>query len=153
MYSVPVYKIRLLKDGNVSTERKQIRSPQDAIGVIAVMLADLDTEHLIAVMLDSNNKVIGVHTVATGGLNACHIRIADVFKAAILSNAASIILSHNHPSGDPTPSPEDIKLTQHVVKAGKLLDIDILDHIIFADNDGQRTISLKGRHPEAFDTN
>ena len=152
MYSVPVYKIRLLKDGNVSTERKQIRFSQDAIGVIAVMLADLHTEHLIAVMLDSKNKVIGVHTVATGGLNAIHIRIADVFKAAILSNAAAIILSHNHPSGDPTPSPEDIQLTKKLVEAGKLLDIDILDHIVFSDIEGQHTISLKERYPDAFDS-
>ena len=146
MYSVPVYKIRLVKDSNIELS-KQIRSPEDVSDVIAAMLADLDTEQMICVLLDTKNRVIGTQVIAHGGLNACYVRIADVFKTAILSNAHCIIVAHNHPSGETMPSAEDIKLTRDLIAAGKLLDIELLDHIIYADTITQRSLSLKESYP------
>ena len=146
MYSVPVYKIRLVKDSNIELS-KQIRSPEDVSDVIAAMLADLDTEQMICVLLDTKNRVIGTQVIAHGGLNACYVRIADVFKTAILSNAHCIIVAHNHPSGETMPSAEDIKLTRDLIAAGKLLDIELLDHIIYADTITQRSLSLKEYYP------
>ena len=146
MYSVPVYKIRLVKDSNIELS-KQIRSPEDVSDVIAAMLADLDTEQMICVLLDTKNRVICTQVIAHGGLNACYVRIADVFKTAILSNAHCIIVAHNHPSGETMPSAEDIKLTRDLIAAGKLLDIELLDHIIYADTITQRSLSLKEYYP------
>ena len=90
--------------------------------------------------LDTKNKVIGVFTVSTGSLNASIIHPRDVFQRAILSNAASVILVHNHPSGDPSPSSEDVELTKKLAAAGKMLDIDVLDHVVIG---AGRYVSLK----------
>ena len=83
--------------------------------------------------LDTKNKVIGVLTISTGSLNASIIHPRDVSQRAILSNAATVILVHNHPSGDPTPSPEDMELTRKLVEAGKMLDIAVLDHVVIGE--------------------
>lgn len=80
--------------------------------------------------LDTKNKVIGIFEISTGSLNASIIHPRDVFQRAILCNAASVILVHNHPSGDPTPSPEDVALTKKLVEAGRVMDISVLDHVI-----------------------
>jgi DNA repair protein RadC len=150
MYSVPVYKIRLVKNGNIELS-KQIRSPKDVSDVIAALLADLDTEQMICVLLDTKNRVIGTQVIAHGGLNACYVRIADVFKTAILSKAHCIIVAHNHPSGETMPSAEEIKLTRDLIAAGKLLDIELLDHIIYADTITQRSLSLKEYYPTLWE--
>lgn len=91
-----------------------------------------DREKFIAVHLNAKNRIISYEVVSVGSLNASLVHPREVFKAAILSNAASIILSHNHPSGDPNPSNEDLQLTKRLEEAGKLLGIEVLDHIIFA---------------------
>lgn len=83
-------------------------------------------------LLDTQSRLIGIHTIAIGSLDTCVVR--EVFKAAILANAASIVLAHNHPSGDPTPSPQDREVTRQLVHAGKLLGIDVTDHIIVGEN-------------------
>ena len=90
--------------------------------------AVVETAQMLA--LDTKNKVIGIFSLSIGSLNASIIHPRDVFQRAILSNAASVILVHNHPSGDPTPSPEDMELTRKLVEAGKMLDITVLDHVI-----------------------
>jgi DNA repair protein RadC len=86
--------------------------------------------------------LIGVRTVYKGSLNSSQVRVGELFKSAIRENAASIIIVHNHPSGDPTPSPDDVAVTRSIVQAGKLIDIDVLDHLVVG---GYRFISLKER--------
>ena len=93
-------------------------------------MSHLDQEHLRTVLLDSKNRVKAISTVYIGSLNASLIRVGEIFKEAIRRNSAAIIVVHNHPSGAPEPSPEDVLVTREIVAAGKLLDIETLDHLI-----------------------
>ena len=102
----------------------------------------LEQEQLRTVLLDSRNRVISIPTVYIGSLNHTAVRVGEVFREAIRANAAAMIVVHNHPSGDPTPSPDDVQITRMIVEAGKLLHIDVLDHMIIG---RQRWISLKER--------
>jgi DNA repair protein RadC len=96
-------------------------------------LADVDREHFVVVLLNRKNQVIGVNTVAVGSLTAAVVHPREVLKPAVLANAAAIILVHNHPSGDPSPSTEDQQLTTRLVQAGRILGITVLDHVIIGD--------------------
>ena len=86
----------------------------------------LEQENLRTILLDSKNHVLKVHTVYIGSLNSASVRVGELFREAIRANSAAMIVAHNHPSGDPTPSPEDVHVTRQIVEAGKLLDIDVL---------------------------
>jgi DNA repair protein RadC len=123
-------------------ERLQIRSPADVADMLMLEMSLLDQEHMRAVLLDTKNNVLRVAQVYTGSLNTAVVRVGEIFREAIRANAASIIVVHNHPSGDPTPSPEDVRVTEMLVEAGKLLDIAVLDHIVIGRN---RFVSLKER--------
>jgi DNA repair protein RadC len=123
-----------------ATERPQIRSPQDVATMLQLKMALLEQEHLQVVLLNTKNFIVGTPTVYVGSLNASLIRTAEVFRDAVKENCAAIIVAHNHPSGDPTPSPEDVRVTRELVAAGKLLDIEVLDHLVIGHN---RYISLK----------
>ena len=124
-------------------ERPQIRSPADAANLVMSEMSYLEQEKLKVMLLDTKNRVIGTEEVYAGSLNTSLIRVGEVFKEAIRAgNCNSIIVVHNHPSGDPTPSPEDVAVTRQIVEAGKLLDVEVLDHLII----GQlRFVSLKER--------
>lgn len=111
-------------------QRFQIRSPADAATLLMVEMGYLDQEHLRTVLLDTKNKVQQITTVYIGSVNSASIRIGEIFKAAVRHNSAALIVAHNHPSGDPTPSPEDILVTKQIVEAGRLLDVDVLDHLV-----------------------
>jgi DNA repair protein RadC len=123
-------------------ERFQIRSPSDAALLMQVEMAHLDQEHLRAICLDTKNRVLKVHTVYVGSLNSSVVRVGEVFKEAIRLNSAAIIVVHNHPSGDPTPSPEDIQVTREIVQAGRLLDVEVLDHLVIGSG---RFVSMRER--------
>jgi len=123
-------------------ERPQVRTPTDVANLLMLEMGLLEQEHLRVVMLDVKNFVGRIHTVYAGSLNSAVVRIAEVFREPIRANSASIIIVHNHPSGDPTPSPEDVRVTEMIVEAGKLLDIDVLDHLVIGRN---RFVSLKER--------
>jgi DNA repair protein RadC len=123
-------------------ERFQIRSPMDVANLLMVEMGLLEQEHLRTVLLDTKNCVVRITTVYTGSLNSAVVRIGEVFREAIRANSASIIVVHNHPSGDPTPSPEDVRVTEMLVEAGKLLDIEVLDHLVIGRN---RYVSMKER--------
>jgi DNA repair protein RadC len=112
------------------SSRPVIQSPQDAVDLVQYEMSALVQENLWVMQLDTRNRVLKINKLYKGSLNASTIRISEIFRLPIQMNAASIILFHNHPSGDPSPSPEDIHLTTDVVKAGKLLDIEVLDHIV-----------------------
>jgi len=122
-------------------DQLQIRSPQDVATMLELSMGRLEKEELRVVMLNTKNRMVAQPlTVYRGSLNTSMIRVAEVFRDAIKENCASIIVVHNHPSGDPTPSPEDIRVTREIVEAGKLLDIEVLDHLIIGRN---RHVSLR----------
>lgn len=123
-------------------EKPAVHSPGDAAELVRYEMSALDQEHLRVILLDTRNRVITIEKVYVGSLNASTVRVGELFRAAIQRNAASVIIVHNHPSGDPTPSPEDVGLTRSIVQSGKLLDIDVLDHLIIGHN---RWVSLKER--------
>ena len=111
-------------------QKSAISSPADAAALVQYEMSGLEQEHLRVILLDTRNKVLGIEEISQGTLNAAQVRIAEAFKHAIRKNAAAIILVHNHPSGDPTPSPDDLALTRMVREAGHLLEIDVLDHLV-----------------------
>jgi DNA repair protein RadC len=126
-------------------DRVQINSPADAAGVLRPYFVGKEQESVYVLLLDARNRVIGQPVeIYRGSLNIAMIRVGELFRDAIRWNAAALILSHNHPSGDPSPTPEDIAMTHLVVEAGKLLDIPAHDHLILGA--GIRFISLKERN-------
>jgi DNA repair protein RadC len=137
----PIYRVALVRESKVEVEQYVIYAPANVAKIAFEMFKDTDREEMLVILLDTKNKVIGVNTVAVGILNSCLIHPANVFKPAILCNAASIILAHNHPSGDPTPSPDDRRVTQQIYEAGQILGIELLDHLVIGDN--ERFVSLK----------
>jgi len=127
---IPIYRVTLVREGRLPYAEERIRSSAIASTILHSYLADVDREHFVVLLLDQKNRVIGIHTVSIGSLTASVVHPREVFKVAILANAAAIIAGHNHPSGDPQPSREDRALTTRLVEAGKLLGINVLDHII-----------------------
>ena len=109
------------------SERAQIKSPDVAANMLMMEMMHLEQEHLVVLLLNTRNRLIKTVTVYVGSLNTNMVRVGEVFKEAIRHNAAAIIVAHNHPSGEPSPSPEDVHLTQLLVEAGTLLNIDVLD--------------------------
>ena len=123
-------------------DRFAVRSPADVAQLLMAEMAHLEQEHFRVLYLDTRNRLLGTETVYVGSLNASHIRVGEVFRDAVKRNCAAIIVVHNHPSGDPTPSPEDVEVTRQLVKAGDLVDVEVLDHLIIG---LQRFISMRER--------
>ena len=121
-------------------ERAVIRSPEDAAEYLMEDLRYQQSEHFVCLFLNTKNQVIAQETLSIGSLNASIVHPREVFRAAIKRSSASIICAHNHPSGDPSPSPEDMQVTERLVKAGELIGIEVLDHVIIGD---KRYVSLK----------
>jgi DNA repair protein RadC len=122
-----------------SAERPIIQTAADTARFVADM-AFLTQEHVRAILLDSGQRVIAAPTVYIGTISTSAVRVAEIFREAISRNSAALILAHNHPSGDPTPSPEDVELTRTLANAGRLLDITLVDHVIVG---RQRWVSLR----------
>jgi DNA repair protein RadC len=123
-------------------ERPQVSSPADVANLLMLEMGYLQQEHMRVLLLDTKNRVLASPTIYQGNVNTNLIRVAEVFREAIRHNCTAIILVHNHPSGDANPSPEDVEVTRHVVEAGNLLDIQVLDHLVI----GQGCyVSLKER--------
>jgi DNA repair protein RadC len=123
-------------------ERPAINSPADAAALVQYEMSALEQEHLRVLLLDRRNRVTGTAEVYKGSVSSSQIRIGEVFKEAIRKNASALIVIHNHPSGDPTPSPDDVAVTRAIVQAGKLLDVDVLDHLVIGQG---KWVSLKER--------
>lgn len=121
-------------------EKFVINSPADAAGLVQYEMSALEQEHLRVILLDRRNKVLEIVEVYKGSVNSSQVRVGELFKEAIRANASSLIVTHNHPSGDPTPSPDDVAVTRAIVQAGKLLDIDVLDHLVIG---AGKFVSLK----------
>ena len=132
-------KLMLVKDGSrPATMEKTIMSSKDiyllATKTLQAYFSGHDREEFVIIGLDGKNRMQFLNSVSMGCLTSSIVHPREVFKAAILGNAASLILCHNHPSGDPTPSPEDVEITKRLVECGKLLGIAILDHVIIGEN-------------------
>jgi DNA repair protein RadC len=112
--------------------RDQVKSPADAAAFLMARMGLLDQEELWTMLLNTKNYVIKVHRVYQGSLNSSMVRIGEVFREALKLNAAALIVCHNHPSGSVDASPEDILVTRQIVEADKLLDVDVLDHLILS---------------------
>lgn len=137
MLRINIYTVKQIKErgGRYDLASKVITSPSDAYDIIQAVL-DLESEaseKFGILTLNTKNVVAGMHVLSIGSLNASIVHPREVFKAAILNNAASIICFHNHPSGDATPSQEDVLLTRRLFDAGQILGIEVLDHIITGD--------------------
>lgn len=126
----------------VYDDRFQVRSPADVAQLFMTEMLALDQEELWVAALDTKNRLLKVDKVYRGSVNSAQIRVGEVYKEALRLNATSIIVAHNHPTSDPTPSPEDILVTKQIVEAGKLLDVEALDHLIVG---GNRYISMRER--------
>lgn len=128
-------------------ERPVIASPDDVADRVQYEMMGLEQEELWVLLLDSRNRLLRTERLYKGSLNASTVRPAEIFKTGIRHNAAALIVAHNHPSGDPSPSPEDVNLTRMLVEAGQLLELPVLDHIIVGLN---RVASIKSRHPDLW---
>lgn len=120
----------------------EVTSPKEAFAVLRPRIEDWSREHFLVILLDARNGVVGIETVSVGSLSASIVHPREVFKPALLASAAGIVVGHNHPSGDPEPSPEDLAVTKRLANAGELLGIQIHDHVVFCE---RGFISLKER--------
>ncbi len=123
-------------------ERPSINSPADAAALVQYEMSALEQEHLRVILLDRRNRVLEIVEVYKGSVNSSQVRVGELFKDAIRANASAIIVVHNHPSGDPTPSPDDVAVTRAIMQAGKLLDVEVLDHMVIGQG---KWVSLKER--------
>ena len=130
---INIVSIKMVKESSFLYQTRQILSPNDAYDMIKEQLQDLDREQFIIACLNTKNEPTNISVVSVGTLNKAIVHPREVFKTAILSNSASIMAFHNHPSGDTIPSQQDIQLTNRLYEAGELLGIKLLDHLIIGD--------------------
>lgn len=140
---VNIVSLKIVRESSLLYSARRIASPDDAATLVRQFLADSDRENFIVICLNTKNEPNAIHTVGVGTLNSSQIHPRELFKISILANSASVIISHNHPSGDPTPSADDIEITKRLTEAGKILGIEILDHIIIG-NDTFVSFKQKG---------
>lgn len=137
-YWVPEYKVMLVRDSNggakATGKKKTLTTPDDVAEIFRTYLDGADRENFCIAMLDRKGNIIGINTVSIGSLSSSIVHPREVFKPAVILGANSLILCHNHPSGDTTPSKEDIEVTKRLVDAGKIMGIEILDHVIIGDS-------------------
>ena len=123
-------------------ERPTVNSPADAAALVVYEMSALEQEHLRVILLDRRNRVLETAEIYKGSVNSSQVRVGEIFKEAIRKNASALIVVHNHPSGDPTPSPDDVAVTRAIVQAGKLMDVDVLDHMVIGQG---KWVTLKER--------
>ncbi len=137
MVNISFFNLKVVKESSGRYDvRKKIQSPNDIFNIAqnVIRCNEYAEENLWLITLDTKNNITGIFTVSTGSLNSSIAHPREIFKRAVLQNAASIIICHNHPSGDPAPSQEDINTTKRIYDAGKILGIELLDHVIIGDN-------------------
>ncbi|RIW31615.1 DNA repair protein RadC [Bacillus salacetis] len=137
---VNIVSLKLIKENSFLYPDRNIKSPDDAYKLLKQFLIEADREYFLVVCLDTKNQPTAINVCHVGSLNASIVHPREVLKPAILSNSASIIVAHNHPSNDPTPSREDIEVTKRLAEAGKIIGIEVLDHLVVC---ADKFISLK----------
>jgi len=133
MYQIPFVRVALVGERTIPSPLRVVRSPEEAAAVLREVIGDYDRETFAVLLLDTKNRLIAVHIASIGLLDSAPVHPREIFKAAILANARAVILGHNHPSGDPQPSAQDMRVTHLLAEAGRLLEIQVLDHIIIGD--------------------
>lgn len=142
---VSIIHLEVVKDSEIIYDEMKMESPKEAASLAKKFLGDVNRECIVVCATDIKMQPVHIQLVGMGAINYCPVSIPELFKAALLSNAANILLFHNHPSGDVTPSEEDIQLTKRVVEAGKLLGIPLLDHIILGEENHFYSFRESGR--------
>lgn len=142
---IPVVRIEMVKDRTFHYEGSRlIRCADDAAQIFRTYIGNVDREVFATMTLTTKHSVIALHTVSIGILDASFVHPREVYKPAILGNASAVLVAHNHPSGDPTPSSEDMTVTRRLHEAGKLLGIDFLDHVILGDETSFVSLKAEG---------
>lgn len=140
----PLFTTRLVREGTFHfPTREQVRSPADVAAVLSAYFDSRDREEFVACFLDTANTLTGLHVASVGGLAVSIVEPRQVFKAAVLANASALVVAHNHPSGNPEPSREDVAVTKQLVEAGRVMGIPVHDHLILTE--GGRYTSLAER--------
>ena len=151
---LPAWRLEIVRDPGIEwNARSCITAPRTSTRSLAQIIGQSDREQILVILMDTKNRPIATTIVATGTINWCATTAREVFKAAVLANASAITMAHNHPSGDPAPSPDDIKLTKDLMAAGELLDIALLDHIVVgaAGYRSLRELGFMSPEPRALD--
>ena len=144
VFETPVYQVVLVRQGTLQTETDIIYSSGDAAKLFKNHLKGVDREHFVGLYLDAANHPLGIHTISVGIVNSSLVHPREVFKLAFMINAVSIIVAHNHPSGDPTPSTADKRLTARLLGAANILGITLQDHLIITEQDGYVSMAKRG---------
>ncbi|MBF0378779.1 MAG: hypothetical protein HQK72_15050 [Desulfamplus sp.] len=132
---ISIFRVTLIRDSHLQFEQKQITTSQQAQGILKRLIetqGNPDREQFCIIMLNSKNQITGLNIVSTGDLSSATVHPREVLKPAVLSNAASLILCHNHPSGNVDPSSEDIAVTKRIIKAAKIMGITVHEHLIIS---------------------
>lgn len=137
---VDIVSIKLVRESSMLYKGRRLSSPHDAADLLRGFMEDCDRENMIVCCLDTKNQPTAIHVASIGSLSSAIVHPREIYKVAIASSSSSILICHNHPSGDPSPSQEDINITKRLLESGKILGIDLVDHLIFGDGD---FISLK----------
>ncbi|MFB6272219.1 MAG: RadC family protein [Salinibacter sp.] len=133
---LPLYSTRLVRETEFTyPDRFQVTEPSEVATILRDYFRDKDREEFLTVLLDTANTVIGLSQISVGGLSSSVVEPRQIFKTAILANAAAVILAHQHPSGNPEPSHEDINITRQLVEAGEIMDVPVHDHLIITEVD------------------
>jgi len=141
---INIVSIKMVREATMLYDIRKITSPNDAVEIGRRFLENSDREQLLELCLNTKNQPVALNVVSVGSLNSSIVHPREVFKPAILSNAATIILYHNHPSGDPTPSSEDINITNRLKECGKLMGLELMDHIIIGSDGSYCSLKEKG---------
>lgn len=139
--TIDIVSVKLIRDSSIEYKGMRLSTPRDAAMLVRGFLEDCDREKMILCCLDTKNQPTAIHTVSMGSINSSIVHPREIFKVGILSNSNAIIIAHNHPSGDIKPSSEDINITRRIKEAGKILGIDLIDHIIIGND--ERFVSFK----------
>lgn len=131
---VDIVSLRLVKESSLLYKDRAIRSPQDGYNLFKQFLGELDREYFVVMCLDVKNQPTAINVCHIGNLNSCIVSPREIMKTAILSNAASLILLHNHPSGHAKPSQEDIDVTRRLKEVGNIMGIEVIDHLVIGDD-------------------
>lgn len=141
-HRIAIVRVQVVRESLLSYQDEAVKGPEDAAGLLSRYIGPADREHFVMVGLDTKNQPTVLHTVAMGTLNACLVHPREVFKVALLHNCNAIIVGHNHPSGDPEPSLEDVAITQRLAEAGSILGVEVMDSLVIGDG---RHVSLRER--------
>ena len=141
---IDIVKIQMVRDGTFDYGKKAIKGPQDLADLGFQFIKNADREIFLLVCLNTRNHINCIHVVSIGTVNTALVAPREVLKTAILSNASSVAFIHNHPSGDPDPSQDDIQITNRLVECGKLFGIELIDHVIISDDGKYESFKEKG---------